>query len=315
MTAADLTFQVAVVGDVHDEWGTADAAALGALNVDLALFVGDFGNEAVSIVESVTQLPLPLAVSLGNHDAWYSATAWGRKKCPYDRSREDRVQAQLEALGEAHVGYRCQDFPQFRCSVVGGRPFSWGGSDWKYADFYAERFGVESLAASGDRIAQAARSALHPTLIFLAHNGPTGLGDAPEAPCGKDWKPIGGDHGDPDLRWAIQQSKARGQAVALVTFGHMHHRLRHTQTQLRQRLYQDADGTIYLNAACVPRGMCINGVDCRQFSLVTFSQGQVLRVTSAWVTETGAIAAEELLYLHNGQDSSAARSAASVQIG
>ena len=34
------------------------------------LFAGDFGEEAVEIVEDVAELPHPKAVILGNHDAW-----------------------------------------------------------------------------------------------------------------------------------------------------------------------------------------------------------------------------------------------------
>ncbi len=96
---------VAVVGDIHDQWSDADGQALKALAVDLVLFVGDIGNEAVELVQQIAALDLPKAVILGNHDAWYSATDWGRKKCPYDRSVEDRVQQQLDVLGDIHVGY------------------------------------------------------------------------------------------------------------------------------------------------------------------------------------------------------------------
>jgi len=90
------TYKIAVIGDVHDQWEIEDNLALEALQVDLALFVGDFGNESLEIVGRIASLSLPKAVILGNHDAWYSATPWGRKQCPYDRDKEDRVTAQLE---------------------------------------------------------------------------------------------------------------------------------------------------------------------------------------------------------------------------
>ena len=111
---------IAVVGDIHNQWSEADGQALKALGVDLALFVGDIGNEAVDLVGQIAALDLPKAVILGNHDAWYSATEWGRKKCPYDRATEDRVQQQLEALGEAHVGYGKLDFPALGADRSGG---------------------------------------------------------------------------------------------------------------------------------------------------------------------------------------------------
>ena len=40
------------------------------------------------------------------------------------------IRQQLEALGENDVGYACRRFPQLGLSVIGGRPFSRGGTDW-----------------------------------------------------------------------------------------------------------------------------------------------------------------------------------------
>lgn len=295
-TSLHPSLRIAVVGDVHNQWDTQDEAALYALGVDLVLFVGDFGNEAVEIVTQVAQLSMPRAIALGNHDAWHSATPWGRQKCPYDRSREDRVQQQLDALGETHVGYRKQDFHAPQISVVGGRPFSWGGPDWKYADFYAERFGVDSMQHSGDRIIEAAQQTQHNTLIFLSHNGPAGLGKQPEAPCGRDWQPIGGDYGDPDLQTAIQAAKAFGKRIPLVTFGHMHHTLRHRKDCLRQRIFLDTSGTLYLNAACVPRVIEQNSVLYRNFSVVQLIAHQVTQVHSVWISACGDILRQEQLF-------------------
>lgn len=119
--------KIAVVGDVHQLWNDYDSEALEFLGIDLVLFVGDFGNEDVEVVRKIAELPLPKAAICGNHDAWYTATEWGRKKCPYDRNLEDRVQVQLDLLGDCHVGYGFLDLPQFSLTIVGSRPFSWGG--------------------------------------------------------------------------------------------------------------------------------------------------------------------------------------------
>ncbi|MGB8703139.1 MAG: TIGR04168 family protein, partial [Thermosynechococcaceae cyanobacterium] len=283
MSKISRQLQIAVVGDIHGQWDDQDVSALVSLDIDLVLFVGDFGNEDLDLVQRIAQVPMPIAVVFGNHDAWYTATPWGRQKCPYDRRQVDRVQDQMAAVGKSHVGYGRKDFQAWQFSVVGGRPFSWGGPDWKYADFYAERFGVGSLAESGDRIAQAALQAPFETVIVLNHNGPTGLGSTPEDPCGRDWQPIGGDYGDPDLADSIQVAKASGKSVPLVAFGHMHHTLRHTRARLRQRVVVDGDGTVYLNAACVPRVMHLVSGCYRNFSIVQLGQGQVGQVKSLWV--------------------------------
>lgn len=288
--------KIAVVGDVHDQWEEDDAIALKHLGVDLVLFVGDFGNESVEVVKAIASLDIPKAAVFGNHDAWYTATDWGRKKCPYDRRTEDWVQEQMDLLGTADVGYGKLDFPEFNLTVVGSRPFSWGGPEWKYSQFYQERFGVSSLAQSRDRILAAAQSADTDTVIFLGHNGPTGLGSRPEDPCGKDWQPLGGDFGDSDLEAAIAQTKHLGKSIPLVTFGHMHHQLRHTKQYLRKSVVTSPDGTVYLNAASVPRMVQHGLVRQRNFSLVTLQAGVVSQVSLVWVGEDFAVASEQILY-------------------
>ncbi len=287
---------IAVIGDVHDRWGELDNLALEALKVDLALFVGDFGNESVDIVRSIASLKIPKAAILGNHDAWYTASPWGRKRAPYNQEREDRVQEQLDLLGEAHVGYGKLDFPQYNFSVVGGRPFSWGGSDWKNKDFYRDRFGVNGFAKSASKIASIAQDTLCDNLIFIGHNGPTGLGEHPEAICGRDWGELWGDHGDPDLEDAITKTLSYGKSIPLVTFGHMHHSLRHREDRLRTIVEVSTEGTIYLNAASVPRIKTLEGQKARNFSLVTMQNSSVQNASLVWLNNDFEIIDQVKLY-------------------
>lgn len=296
--------KIAVVGDIHDQWEADDGIALQQMGVDLVLFVGDFGNESVEVVRAIAALNIPKAAVFGNHDAWYTATDWGRKKCPYDRKKEDWVQQQLDLLGATHVGYGKLDFPELNLTVVGSRPFSWGGSVWKNADFYQERFGVRSFEESTAKIIAAANSAAYETVIFLGHNGPLGLGDRPEDPCGKDWQPLGEDFGDPDLADAIAQTRASGKTIPLVTFGHMHHNLRHTKQVLRTAIYASPEGTVYLNAASVPR-IIQDGSESptetlrdrrRNFSIVSLQAGVVSQVSLVWVGKDFTVASEQILY-------------------
>ncbi|OKH40461.1 TIGR04168 family protein [[Phormidium ambiguum] IAM M-71] len=288
--------KIAVIGDVHDQWEAADGEALRSLGVDLALFVGDFGNESVEVVQAIASLDIPKAVILGNHDAWYTATEWGRQRCPYDRAQEDWVQDQLDLLGEIHVGYGKLDFPEFNLTVVGGRPFSWGGEIWRNADFYRERYGVMDFAHSTERIVAAVNKAAYNTIIFLGHNGPVGLGDRPEDPCGKDWEPLGGDFGDSDLANAIAQTKKLGKSVPLVTFGHMHHHLRHRKDRLRTQISTSNDGTVYLNSASVPRIIHKGSHTERNFSLVTLQAGVVMQASLVWVGKEHSVISEQILY-------------------
>ncbi|MEA5538754.1 TIGR04168 family protein [Limnoraphis robusta Tam1] len=290
------SIKIAVVGDVHDQWEEEDGIALKQLGVDLVLFVGDYGNEAVEVVRAIAALDLPKAAVFGNHDAWYTMTSWGRKHCPYDPEKENWVQQQMDLLGEAHVGYGKRDFPEFGLTVVGSRPFTWGGPEWRESQFYQEWFGVNSFEDSTRRIVEAAQSSTQNTVIFLGHTGPTGLGEAAEDPCGKDWKPIGGDYGDPDFASAIAQTRALGKQIPLVTFGHMHHNLRHTKTRLRKCVEVGSEGTVYLNAARVNR-IEDRGTDKqRNFSLVILEAGQVSEAKLVWVNPEYRITEEEILY-------------------
>lgn len=286
---------IAVVGDVHDLWEAEDAIALQKLAVDLVLFVGDFGNESVNVVRQIAALNLPKAAIMGNHDAWYTASDWGRKRCPYDRKTEDWVQQQLDLLGKTQVGYGKLDFPEFNLSVVGSRPFSWGGEIWKNEQFYRKRYGVNNFHDSTARIIAAAENASYETIIFMGHNGPTGLGNSPEDPCGKDWQPIGGDYGDPDFETAIAKTQALGKKIPLVTFGHMHHNLRHTKEKQRT-IISTTPSTVYLNSARVPRIIQTETNKLRNFSLVSLESGIVAQISLVWVDQDYNIASEQLLY-------------------
>jgi uncharacterized protein (TIGR04168 family) len=289
--------KIAIVGDVHDQWENADEIALQHLGVDLVLFVGDFGNEAVELVGRIASLNLPKAAIFGNHDAWYTASDWGRSESPYDPLVEDRVQQQTNLLGDSCVGYGKLDFPQFNLSIVGSRPFSWGGPQWKYSDFYEARFGVDSFATSTQRIVKMANDATCEHLIMIGHNGPTGLGEDPESICGKDWgEPIGGDYGDPDLAAAISMLQAQGKSIPLVTFGHMHHKLRHTKERLRQPIVVQPNGTVYLNAARCPRILSTIERTVRNFSLITIVEGKVVQAGLVWMTEDFQVGLEEVYW-------------------
>ncbi|MEN9214157.1 MAG: TIGR04168 family protein [Gloeomargarita sp. DG02_5_bins_242] len=274
--------RIAVVGDVHDQWQSDDVRALAHLGSDLVLFVGDFGNESLAVVQQVVAVPWPKAVVLGNHDAWYTATDWGRRKCPYDRQQENRFQAQLEQLNDLHVGYRRREFPRLGVTVVGGRPCSWGGAEWKWGEFYQQYFGVDGWAASQARIIQALQQAQSQQVILLNHNGPTGLGGEPDAPCGRDWPPVGGDYGDPDLRAALDTARNQGVNIPLVVFGHMHRQLRGHLGQ-RRMWQRDDQGTVYFNAAVVPRVRPVGCETLHHFGYVELAANGVAALAQVWV--------------------------------
>ncbi len=291
------SIKIAVIGDIHDLWELEDNAALQHLGIDLAIFVGDYGNEAVEVVRRVAAVDLPKVAVMGNHDAYYSASSKGIQNCPYDRTREDWVQRQLDLLGKAHIGFSKREFPQFGLSVIGGRPFSWGGSKWRYRNFYRDRFDVRNFDESLDLILAAADEAEHSTLIFVGHVGPYGLGDRPDDPCGKDWGNQSADYGDPDFAKAIALTQQSGRHVPLVAFGHMHHKLKNNEHQLRKRVVSDPSGTLYFNAANVPRIEETPMGKQRSFSIVTLDQGTVQSIQLVWLNAAFEQISAECLYL------------------
>lgn len=294
--ATSTAVNIAVIGDIHDLWELEDNAALAHLNVDLAMFLGDYGNEAVEVVRRIAAVDIPKVAVMGNHDAYYSASQKGIKKCPYDRTQEDWVQLQMDLLGEAHIGFSKREFPQFNLTIVGGRPFSWGGSKWRYRQFYRDRFDVCGFDESSELILAAADEANHRTVIFVGHVGPFGLGSAPDDPCGKDWGKSSADYGDPDFAKAIALTQESGKQVPLVAFGHMHHQLKKESYQLRKRVVTDSQGTVYFNAANVPRIERSELGDRRSFSLVTLADSAVSRISQIWIDANFNQLSEETLY-------------------
>ncbi|KAI8465375.1 MAG: hypothetical protein J3K34DRAFT_461440 [Monoraphidium minutum] len=306
----------AVVGDVHERWsGDADGAALRALGAHHAIWVGDIGNsENVELVRQIAGLDFPKSVILGNHDAWTQLSARGRASAtkrmrvtaaPADALRLQQlspggggdgeparspVHLQLDALGDAHVGYREARLEGRRVAVVGARPFSKGGSSWEsIAPFMSAVCGVDSMEASAERIVSAAApaAARGDAVVMVAHNGPSGLGGARHDICGVDWRKEEGDHGDPDLRAALDTLAARGAAPAAVVFGHMHHTLR--GGGLRQMVRVDPEtGTAFLNAATVPRVQRADapGATLHHFLVFELIAGGVERAADVWVRVT-----------------------------
>ncbi|KAL5700168.1 hypothetical protein ACHQM5_025649 [Ranunculus cassubicifolius] len=291
--------RIAVVGDVHDDWShEEDSNALRLLQPDLVLFTGDFGNENVQLVRSIAKLEIAKAAILGNHDSWTTHQFSGKKK--------DRVQLQLECLGEEHVGYHRLDFPSLKLSIVGGRPFSCGGDRLFRKHLLSARYGVHDMEGSAKRMYEIATCTPEGhSVVFLAHNGPTGLGSNVDDICGKDWVSEGGDHGDPDLARALSDLKETTQIrIPLVVFGHMHKLLAYRRGT-RKMMVVGADGTIYLNGAIVPRVKgskdCLNGT-VRAFTVIEILDGKLEKIAETWVLVMGdeAKVQEEYILFKNG---------------
>ncbi|KAL6579759.1 hypothetical protein OROMI_007783 [Orobanche minor] len=70
--------------------------------------------------------------------------------------------------------------------------------------------------------------------------------------------------------------------IPLVVFGHMHKEL--ASGGFRKMVAVDADNTVYLNAAIVPRVRYpSSGGSIHAFTVVEFSEGKITKITETWV--------------------------------
>lgn len=278
-----------VVGDVHRWWRNADAVYLERAQPDLALFVGDLGDEDVEMVRLVAALAVPKAVILGNHDAWQS---FGLKS-PTPKLRES-----LDLLGDDHLAYTVREVPAGGISVIGARPFSWGGQSLRSPEVYDQIYGIHTMRQSAAAIVDAARHAQHRDLVILAHNGPLGLSPQSADIWGKDFGKPGGDWGDRDLALAIQRIEGFGLRVRAVIAGHMHHRLAHPRGQERVRYVRRGD-TLFLNPAVVPRiKKGADGEELSYFLRTRWSAGGLAAAEEVWVDVHGDVRVAEPVVFH-----------------
>jgi uncharacterized protein (TIGR04168 family) len=152
--------------------------------------------------------------------------------------------------------------------IIAGRPHSMGGPHLSFPDYMAATYAIDSLENSAQRMCALVDAAQAPNLIFVAHNGPTGLGVHPDAIWGCDFKPDGGDWGDPDLEQVIDYARACGKQVLAVVAGHMH---LHTKQGSERPWTVEQNGTLYINSARVPRIFSSAEGTCRHHLAMTIS--------------------------------------------
>ena len=260
-TASD-EIHIALIGDVHGHWDEHDRVWFGDSRHDLLLFVGDltgYLRSGLRVARSIARLRKPALVMPGNHDGvslpHLAAEVLERPRLAHALAagQPRRVESFEHALSpQPLVGYSHHEIivRGRALSVVAGRPHSLGGPKLGFARYLSGRFGVTDMARSCARLCELVDQTPHEELIFLGHNGPSGLGSGPGDIWGCDFAPERGDFGDPDLRVAIDHALSIGKRVHAVVAGHMHHRLKGGG---RRRWLLKQDGVLHLNAAAVPR--------------------------------------------------------------
>lgn len=262
------TIQIGIIGDVHRQFDAHDVTQFNQSDYDLLLCTGDLANlwqyEAVAPARQLAQLQKPTLIIPGNHDTLTLPQLVAEIK-PWPRLRRwlawgqgRRLRQWQRALGPVQVGgYSVHPVPGVEdLAVVVGRPFAMGGSVLHCQPQLQRQFGISTMAESAARLCQLVEQTAQQRLIFLAHNGPTGLGSTRESIWGNDFDPQQGDFGDSDLCEAIDFARQRGKTVLAVVAGHMHH---HIKREGNRAWHLVQDGIHFVNAARVPRIFAKNG--------------------------------------------------------
>jgi uncharacterized protein (TIGR04168 family) len=269
------SLRLAVIGDVHLSFGPADVAHLDAQGLDAVLFVGDLSGYtprgALRVARYVRSLKTRAFVIPGNHDT-VGAPQLLAEMMQNETAlqllavgQRDRVEELRGSIAPAElVGYSMHRVGGL--TMIAGRPHSFGGPRLAFRPYLTEAFRVATLEASAARLKWLIDDVRDERVFFLAHNGPSGLGETRDSIWGCDFRRSEGDFGDPDLEAAITHARVKGKRVVAVLAGHMHHALK---GRGMRRWLEEKDGTLYVNAARVPRVFKQGGVEQRHYVEVT----------------------------------------------
>ena len=288
--------ELALVGDIHKAWDSVDADWFNRSDYEAILFVGDLPGRShrgiLDIARRVALLTKPALLLPGNHDAVSVVQLLAELKQNETLIRrsgdrqEERVAELADALGPVElVGYSRHIFEKhhLRLDVIAARPHSMGGPFLSYRPYLERAFAVASFEDSVERL-RALVDEAGPHVVFLAHNGPTGLGAARDDIFGCDFQRHGGDFGDRDLSLAIDYAQSTGRQVVAVLAGHMHHTLKGGGGP--RRWFSEQEGVPYVNAARVPRVFLKAGRQYRHHVALRWD-GNAARIKEIFVTADG----------------------------
>jgi len=255
--------RIGILGDIHLHFDAIDVEQLDAARYAAVFFVGDIAayshRGGLRVAEQIAKISTPSILIPGNHDAVHAGQLAVEllQADPLvglmNFGQVGRERSLADALGSTVVGgYSLHRFEadSQTLDVLACRPHSMGGGRLAFRRCLSETHGVDSLEESTRRLIERVDESDADHLVFLAHNGPTGLGDSREDIWGCDFRKEEGDFGDPDLEAAVAHAKKVGKPVRAVVAGHMHHHLRGGG---KRRWQLEDEGVLYVNAARVPR--------------------------------------------------------------
>ncbi len=284
---------IGVIGDVHLFWDEEDITFFNGSGYDLLLFVGDLAGyiqvRGLRTARSLRKLDVPAMCIPGNHDGLHAlqlgaeiAPRARRLRNAFCRGQERRCRSFDRALGHVEmVGYshRRVALSGLPLNVVAGRPHSIGGKRLACERYLKSAYGVDSMETSIAMLKSLVDHCDEAPILFVAHNGPSGLGDRADSIWGCDFRRKEEDWGDRDLEEAVRYAKRSGRTVLATVAGHMH---RETKSGKRRPGQVEKDGVLYVNAAEVPRHRKVNGSTRRHHVKLTLT-ANAATAADVWV--------------------------------
>lgn len=285
--------KIAIIGDLHGSFDAADAAYFNRSDYDLLLLTGDLGSgtaqNGIAVAREVARLEKPTLVVAGNNDAPYASDIAAEFKyqgrlAALMRSMRSETTESGSAVHLAGYDLRTYTFRDFTFSVLVGRPYSRGGPEIAFPSELAERYGVRGFEHSRERLFELIEAAPSHDVIWLAHNGPSGLGSNATDIWGCDFKAEGGDWGDIDLEEAIFHTRMKKRLVAVIA-GHMHRSIRQSGKRTDRTAVVEKSGSLYINPSVVPRIVSGEFGPRRHHMALEFEPGQLARTSDVWVED------------------------------
>jgi uncharacterized protein (TIGR04168 family) len=285
--------EIAVIGDLHSSWDDGDVRYFNGAGYELLLFVGDLGGtvlkDGLRIARSMSRLGTPALVMPGNNDVehypQFGAEFTLQRGLIDLMNDSDLAPSSMlrKASGRVYTaGYSSHPLRvgEVDLTILAGRPFAMGGGELSFPEALRTSFGVDSLDESVARLEALVDATQTEHIVFLAHNGPSGVGAEHDAPWGRDFQAEPADWGDRDLEIAVSRARRRHRVLAVVA-GHMHWALRGGGNR---RWKLEHEGILYLNPARVPR-------------IVDSPSGAVRHHIALTICASGASAEERLVRL------------------
>ncbi len=179
--------RIALIGDLHGAWAREDTEYFNASDYDLLLLTGDLGSgtalNGLTIAKMLARLNKPTLVIAGNNDAPFATEIAAEFKYQAGLAQLMRLtqapDAKHVARGTALCGYDLRSYTirDTTFTVLVGRPYAMGGNELSFPDLLRQRYGVESLEQSVQRLCKLVATAPSGDIVWLAHNGPSGLGN------------------------------------------------------------------------------------------------------------------------------------------